>query len=82
MKTAFHGAVRTVTGSKHTVTIENGIQILLDCGMFQGMGDTTNDLNCAFGFEAKDVNYILLSHVNIDYCGLDERKASEVTDNA
>ncbi len=70
MKIAFHGAARTVTGSKHLLTLENGTQILLDCGMFQGMGELTDDLNSYFGFDAKEVNYLLLSHAHIDHSGL------------
>ena len=70
MKIAFHGAARTVTGSKHLLTLNNGTQILLDCGMFQGMGELTDDLNSSFGFEAKEVNYLLLSHAHIDHTGL------------
>ncbi len=70
MKIAFHGAARTVTGSKHLLTLEKGTQILLDCGMFQGMGDATDALNGTFGFAAKEVNYLLLSHAHIDHCGL------------
>jgi len=45
MKIAFHGAARTVTGSKHLVTLKSGKRILLDCGMFQGMGKETDALN-------------------------------------
>ena len=30
MKIAFHGAARTVTGSKHLLTLKNGKKILLD----------------------------------------------------
>lgn len=70
MKIAFYGAARTVTGSKHLLTLEKGTQILLDCGMFQGLGDATDALNGTFGFAAKEVNYLLLSHAHIDHCGL------------
>lgn len=70
MKIAFHGAARTVTGSKHLVTLQNGKQLLLDCGMFQGMGKDTEMLNSQFGFEAAAVDYLILSHAHIDHCGL------------
>lgn len=70
MKIAFHGAARTVTGSKHLVTLQNGTKILFDCGLFQGLGKDTDILNATFGFEAAEVNYLLLSHAHIDHCGL------------
>ncbi len=70
MKIAFHGAARTVTGSKHLLTLQNGTKILFDCGLFQGLGKDTNILNATFGFEAAEVNYLLLSHAHIDHCGL------------
>ncbi|MEX6690597.1 MBL fold metallo-hydrolase [Danxiaibacter flavus] len=70
MKIAFHGATRTVTGSKHLLTLKKGTQILLDCGMFQGMGQETDVLNATFGFDASEVNYLLLSHAHIDHSGL------------
>ena len=70
MKIAFHGAARTVTGSKHLLTLDNGKKVLLDCGMFQGMGPQTDDLNRDFGFDARDVDYMILSHAHIDHCGL------------
>jgi metallo-beta-lactamase family protein len=35
MKIKFHGAARSVTGSKHLITLDNGKKILLDCGMFR-----------------------------------------------
>src|SRR3954469_11556207 len=70
MKIAFHGAARTVTGSKHLITLTNGKKILLDCGMFQGLGRDTFPLNSSLGFDAASVNYLLLSHAHIDHCGL------------
>jgi metallo-beta-lactamase family protein len=70
MKIAFHGAARTVTGSKHLVTLTNGRQFLLDCGMFQGLGNETFALNNSFGFDAASISYLLLSHAHIDHCGL------------
>ena len=70
MKITFHGAAQTVTGSKHLITLANGTQILLDCGLFQGMGRATDGLNENFGFNPADVNYLVLSHAHIDHCGL------------
>ncbi|MGZ3924314.1 MAG: MBL fold metallo-hydrolase [Flavisolibacter sp.] len=70
MKIAFHGAARTVTGSKHIITLKNGRKILLDCGMFQGMGRDTDVLNREFGFEPAEVDVMILSHAHIDHTGL------------
>lgn len=70
MKIAFHGAARTVTGSKHLLTLKNGKKILLDCGMFQGLGKDTFTLNSNFGFNAAEVDVLLLSHAHIDHSGL------------
>ena len=70
MKIAFHGAARTVTGSKHLLTLNNGKKYLLDCGMFQGMGKETDVLNREFGFDPTEINYLILSHAHIDHCGL------------
>jgi len=70
MKITFHGAARTVTGSKHLITLNNGKKLLLDCGMFQGMGKETYPLNREFGFDAREVDYMVLSHAHIDHSGL------------
>ncbi|GGI22681.1 MBL fold metallo-hydrolase RNA specificity domain-containing protein [Pedobacter mendelii] len=77
MKISFHGAARTVTGSKHLITLNNETQILLDCGLFQGMGSITSKLNSYFGFDAKKVTYLILSHAHIDHCGLLPRLVGE-----
>ncbi|MEK7224082.1 MAG: MBL fold metallo-hydrolase, partial [Bacteroidota bacterium] len=70
MKIAFHGAARTVTGSKHLLTLSNGKKVLLDCGMFQGLGKETDILNRDFGFDAQEVDVMILSHAHIDHSGL------------
>ena len=70
MKIAFHGAARTVTGSKHLITLKNGKKYLLDCGMFQGLGPDTETMNRNFGFDAATVTTLILSHAHVDHCGL------------
>src|ERR1700733_3608573 len=70
MKIAFHGAARTVTGSKHLLSLKNGKKYLVDCGMFQGMGKETDQLNREWGFNPPEVTYLILSHAHIDHSGL------------
>ncbi len=77
MNITFHGAARVVTGSKHLVTLNDGTRILLDCGMFQGMGERTEELNEHFGFNPQRVDYLILSHAHIDHCGLIPRLVAE-----
>ncbi len=70
MKITFHGAAKTVTGSKHLVTLNNQKRILLDCGMFQGLGQDTNALNRHFGFDPASIDHVVLSHAHVDHSGL------------
>lgn len=77
MKLSFHGAARTVTGSKHLLTLKNGKQVLLDCGMFQGMGKDNDELNRNFGFNPREINAMVLSHAHIDHSGLIPKLVNE-----
>ncbi len=77
MTITFHGAARVVTGSKHLLELKDGTRILMDCGMFQGMGNHTENLNEHFGFNPERVDYMILSHAHIDHCGLIPRLFSQ-----
>lgn len=70
MEIQFNGAVREVTGSKHLITTNSGKRILLDCGMYQGKGLETDEMNRDLGFEPKEIDQIILTHAHIDHSGL------------
>ncbi|MFI5135837.1 MAG: MBL fold metallo-hydrolase, partial [Chitinophagales bacterium] len=69
MKIRFSGADRTVTGSSHLIILDDGFQILLDCGLFQGKQAYVDELNQKFAFAPKDVDALILSHAHIDHSG-------------
>jgi metallo-beta-lactamase family protein len=69
MKIKFLGAAREVTGSKHLVSA-NGKNILLDCGVYQGKGLETEEMNRKLGFNAETIDHIILTHAYIDHSGL------------
>lgn len=68
MKISFHGAVRTVTGSQHLLTI-NGKRILLDCGLYQGRRSDFYERNQNLPYDAASVDLLVLSHAHIDHSG-------------
>jgi metallo-beta-lactamase family protein len=67
---SFYGAAKSVTGSKHLITLKSGKRILLDCGMFQGMKGQAYDLNKEFLFDPSSVDFLILSHAHLDHSGL------------
>ena len=60
------GAAQMVTGSCHLLEIDN-IKILIDCGMFQGNANHKNIE--PFGFEAKEIDFLILTHGHLDHIG-------------
>ena len=68
MQISFHGAVQTVTGSQHLITV-GGKSLLLDCGLYQGKRDEARRRNRDFLFEARGVDAVVLSHAHIDHSG-------------
>jgi metallo-beta-lactamase family protein len=69
MKLKFIGAAEGVTGSKHMVITNTGKQFLLDCGLYQGMGKETNEMNRSLGVNPTEIEAVLLSHAHIDHSG-------------
>ena len=69
MKIKFLGATETVTGSKHLITTEKGFTILLDCGLYQGMGKETDSLNRNLDLNPSEIDVVILSHAHIDHSG-------------
>ncbi len=70
MKIKFLGAAREVTGSKFLITTDSGKRLLLDCGMFQGKGLETDEMNRTLGFDPETIDHIILTHAHIDHSGL------------
>ena len=69
MKIKFCGAARNVTGSCHLVTLDNGLKVLLDCGLFQGKGRHIWDNNNTWLFDPAEIDILILSHAHIDHTG-------------
>jgi metallo-beta-lactamase family protein len=68
MKLSFHGADRDVTGSCHLVECA-GRRILIDCGMYQGGRELSEENSEQFGFDPAAVDMVLLTHAHLDHCG-------------
>jgi metallo-beta-lactamase family protein len=68
MKVKFIGGAGTVTGSK-TLIESNGIRILIDCGLFQGL-KPLRDLNWdPLPVLPSTIDFVLLTHGHLDHCG-------------
>jgi metallo-beta-lactamase family protein len=68
MQVHFHGAVGEVTGSRHLVECGKH-QVLLDCGMIQGGRGEAARNSAAFGFDARRLDAVVVSHAHIDHIG-------------
>jgi metallo-beta-lactamase family protein len=69
MKIRFCGAAREVTGSSHLITLDDGFNILLDCGLYQGGDDAMQEFNEKWLFDPKMVDCLVVSHAHIDHTG-------------
>ena len=68
MKIHFLGGAGTVTGSKTLIESEN-LNVLIDCGMFQGVKELRLRNREPLGFDASKIDFVLLTHGHLDHCG-------------
>jgi len=64
----FLGGAGTVTGSKYLIRA-NGRQILLDCGLFQGLKELRLRNWNRPPFQPQQIDAVVLSHAHIDHSG-------------
>ena len=62
------GAAQTVTGSRHLLEIDD-FNVLLDCGLFQGLKALRLRNWEEFPVPAKEIDAVVLSHAHIDHSG-------------
>ena len=71
----FLGAAGTVTGSKHLINTspdsdgKNGLQTLIDCGMFQGPKEWRDRNWQDSPVPAREIDAVVLTHAHLDHCG-------------
>ena len=70
----FLGAAGVVTGSKHLINTgdesgKQGIQVLVDCGMFQGQKEWRERNWQDLPIPAREIDAVILTHAHIDHCG-------------
>ena len=68
LRIAFHGAARTVTGSRHLLRF-GAKSLLFDCGLFQGHRDEAESINRTFRFAPGDIDAAVISHAHLDHIG-------------
>ena len=76
MQIGFHGAARTVTGSKYLLTLDH-YRLLVDCGLFQGGFEMHQRNWRPTPFRPDSVDDVLFTHAHIDHTGYFPRFAAD-----
>ncbi len=69
MQITFLGAAGTVTGSKYLIESSDGVRILVDCGLFQGLKDLRLRNWKGLPVNPKSISAIILTHAHLDHSG-------------
>jgi metallo-beta-lactamase family protein len=79
----FLGAAGTVTGSKHLFNLsgdgtgKDGLQVLIDCGLFQGQKEWRERNWQPSPIPPKEIEAVILTHAHLDHCGWIPRLVKE-----
>ncbi len=65
----FLGATDTVTGSRYLVRSAQGLQLLVDCGLFQGVKKNRLRNWALFPVAPAEIDAVVLTHAHLDHCG-------------
>lgn len=76
MQIGFHGAARTVTGSKYLLTLDH-YRLLVDCGLFQGGFEMHQRNWKPTPFTPASVDDVLFTHAHVDHTGYFPRLAAD-----
>lgn len=69
MNLTFWGASRQVTGSMYQVSLANGYNILVDCGLDYEDRRNFYENNRNFPFLPEEIDLVILTHAHIDHSG-------------